>query len=104
MLQEKPHRGLGGEHELPGQEPVGHAAGRINVGTPVQISSHRPLGGNKRWRTLDRVLPRVHRARVRGVADCPHNAEIQHLHEVILLAVPAEEDVRGFDVAMNQAA
>ena len=53
---------------------------------------------------MDRVLPRVHRARVRGVADCPHNSEIQHLHEVVLLAVPAEEDVRGLDVAMNQAA
>ena len=39
-----------------------------------------------------------------GVADCPHDSEIQHLHEVVLLAVAAEEDVRGFDVAMNQAA
>ena len=104
MLHEQPHGGLGGEHELAGQEPVGQTAGRINVGATVQISSHRLLGGNERRRTLDRVLPRVHRVRVRGVLDRPDNAEIQHFDEVVLLAVPADEDVRGFDVAMHQAA
>ena len=38
-----------------------------------------------------------------GVADGSHDPEVQHLHEVVLLAVPAQEDVRRLDVAMHQA-
>ena len=35
VLQEKPHRSLGPEHELPGQEPVGDTADRVDVGAAV---------------------------------------------------------------------
>ena len=59
VVQEKRHRRLGGEHELPGQQPVGHAAGRIDVHAPVEIgSAQRLLGRDERRRAVDDVLLR----------------------------------------------
>ena len=51
------------------------------------------------------AFPRVCITLPSGVSrDRSHNPEIQHLHEVVLLAVAAEEDVRRLDVAVHQAA
>ena len=38
----------------------------------------------------------------RGLAGGSHDSEIQDLHEVVLLAVPADEDVRRLDVAVTR--
>ena len=39
-----------------------------------------------------------------GVVDGLHESEVQHLHEVALLAVAAEKDVRRLDVAVHEPA
>ena len=57
VLEEQRHRGLGGEHQLPGQQPVGHTAGGIDVGPAVDVPlAQRLLGGHERRRALDHVF------------------------------------------------
>ena len=53
------------------------------------------------WTAFSPVLQQV---RLGALAQPLDDSEIQHLHEVELLAVAAEEDVRGLDVAVHQAA
>ena len=54
VLEQQAHRRVGGEHELPGQQPVGHAAGGIDVGPAVDVGfAQRLLRRDERGRALD---------------------------------------------------
>jgi hypothetical protein len=52
VLDEELHRRAAGEDELPGEQPVGEAAGPIDVGTVIhRPSPERRLGSDERRRT-----------------------------------------------------
>ena len=92
-----------GEDQRPGEEVVGDAAERVDVGPPVDaLLAHgdlrRDVAGRARRDPLDREM-----GEFLGLRRL-HQAEIEHLHEVVLQRHLARHDVGRLQVAVHEAA
>ena len=89
---------------LPSEQAVGDTAQRVDVGTPVHVgTTERDFRRHVAWCSQYGPFHGQHRAGLPrgGVLD---QAEVEHLHEVIVRTEPADQDVRGLDVAVDQTA
>ena len=103
MSEQQLHWRIGLEYQLTRQEPVEDTACGVDVGARIYVDAAQCLLWSDECR---RALNHVrHRERRLGVARFVHglcDTEIENLHEIVILAVAAQKDVRGFDVAMHQ--
>ena len=103
LLQVSQHRCRGAillKHQAAGDEPVRHAAQRVEIGPAIEVrSSHGQLGRHVGG------VPVVAPSPVKSAPSPQHfdQAEIEDLGEVIFVSHAAKKNVGGFDVAMNHA-
>src|SRR5881628_2078262 len=97
MSQEELHRCLLHKYKLTSQRPEGDTAGRIDVGSSVQRDAQRLLRRNERRRAVNDVREREGSLRGRPVVSGLGDSKIEDLTKVVILAVPAQEDIRRLD-------
>jgi hypothetical protein len=108
VLDEELHRRVASEDELTGEQPIGDAARSIDIGTVIHgPSAERLLRSNERGCPPHDVVggdggKGRRRFRRVWVVNGFDDAEVQDFDEVVVLAVPAQDDVGRLDVAMYQ--
>jgi hypothetical protein len=101
MLQHQLERVVSFEHHRPGEQEVPHAAQGVEIGSCVHRIARDHLGGHV-CRGARQGL-RGRQAHVFPDAAVPlHQAEVQHLHEIVLQPEPAEVEIGRLDVAVYQ--
>src|SRR4029078_1297879 len=94
----------GFEHQLSGEQVVGDASERIDVRTPIDVGVAE-----------DGFRRHIRRGAARGVVEGRqvvgttavvnlHQAEVEHLDEVVFEPHPADVDIGRFDVTVDKAA
>ena len=89
---------------MPREQEIGDTSERVEVGASVELLAERHLrrhvGGGSRGEADggDEELPLVRR----GDRDLLDESEVEHFHEVVTEAQPADMDVRRLDVAMHE--
>jgi hypothetical protein len=88
------------EHETACDQPVGHAAQSVDIGPPVDRVAQGHFGSHVRRGARGSALDSHADFISVQHFDQP---KIEHLREVMLIAHPAEKNVRRLDVPMNHA-
>jgi hypothetical protein len=107
VIDQRLHLRAALEHRLAGEQEVGDAAERVDVGAMVHLLvADDHFGGHERGRADD---PFERCERLRQVVRRPgaghlDEAEVEDLDKVVLQSHSADEDVGGLDVAVHHPA
>jgi hypothetical protein len=107
VLEKELHRRVAVEDQLAREQPVHHAARRIDIRAVIEgPSAERLLRSDERRRSAhDVVRAECERGHLFGsgrLVNRLHDAEVQHLDEVVVFAVAAQENIGRLDVAVHQ--
>ena len=103
MLRRPRPRRVGFERQPSRQHLVRHHAERIDVAPCVELGALELLRAHIGGRTEDLPLLRQLRLVLRRGAATLRDAEVEHLHDVHLRATRREVDVRGLQIAVDDA-
>ena len=100
MLEDDVHGRRSSERHAPGEHVVEQHAERIDVAALVGALAAGLLRRDVVRRPHEGA--RVGDVRLGGLAgEELHQAEVEHLHEVVIVALEQQHDVRGFQIAMD---
>jgi hypothetical protein len=91
------------EHESSGQQVVGDASKRIDVGPAVHLLAQCHLRRHIRRRSRRKTGSRRHRILAGQASNRFDQPKVEHLHEVLAQPYAPHVNVRRLDVTMHQS-